>query len=112
MKFSLEWLKYFLDTEASVAELSAKLNAIGIEVEDIEDPAEKLEGFTVAEVLTAKPHPDADTLQVLTVSTGEGDPLTVVAGILRAPFPSFLLLVTMAKAGRYLVLTALTLAWL
>jgi membrane protein YqaA with SNARE-associated domain len=41
-----------------------------------------------------------------------GDPLTVVAGIMRAPFPSFLLLVTMAKAGRYLVLTALTLAWL
>ena len=80
MKFSLEWLKYFLDTEASVAELSAKLNAIGIEVEDIEDPAEKLEGFTVAEVLTAKPHPDADKLQVLTVSTGEGDPLTVVCG--------------------------------
>ncbi|MEL1251687.1 phenylalanine--tRNA ligase subunit beta [Aurantiacibacter gilvus] len=80
MKFSLEWLKYFLDTEASVAEISAKLNAIGLEVEGVEDPAEKLEGFTVAEVLTARPHPDADKLQVLTVSTGEGDPLTVVCG--------------------------------
>lgn len=80
MKFSLEWLTYFLETEASVAEIAAKLNAIGIEVEDIEDPAEKLEGFRVAEVLTAKPHPDADKLQVLTVSTGEGDPLTVVCG--------------------------------
>ncbi len=80
MKFSLEWLKYFLDTDASVAEISAKLNAIGIEVEDIEDPAEKLEGFRVAHVLTAKPHPDADKLQVLTVDTGEGDPLQVVCG--------------------------------
>ncbi len=80
MKFSLEWLTYFLETEASVAEIAAKLNAIGIEVEDIEDPAEKLEGFRVAEVLTARPHPDADKLQVLTVSTGEGDPLTVVCG--------------------------------
>ena len=80
MKFSLEWLTYFLDTEASVAEIAAKLNAIGIEVEDIEDPADTLEGFRVAEVLTAKPHPDADRLQVLTVSTGEGDPLQVVCG--------------------------------
>ena len=35
MKFSLEWLRYFLDTEATLAEISAKLNAIGIEVEGI-----------------------------------------------------------------------------
>ncbi|QZH76341.1 MAG: phenylalanine--tRNA ligase subunit beta [Erythrobacter sp.] len=80
MKFSLEWLTYFLDTQASVAEISATLNAIGIEVEGIEDPADKLAGFRVAEVLTAAPHPDADKLQVLTVSTGEGEPLQVVCG--------------------------------
>ncbi|MGJ8626711.1 MAG: YqaA family protein [Sulfitobacter sp.] len=41
-----------------------------------------------------------------------GDPLTVVAGILREPLWSFLILVTLAKAARYLVLAALTLAWL
>ena len=35
-----------------------------------------------------------------------GDPLTVAAGIMKEPFWSFLLLVTVAKAGRYLVLTA------
>ncbi len=80
MKFSLEWLTYFLDTEASTAEIAAELNAIGIEVEGIEDPAEKLDGFRVAEVLTAKPHPDADRLQVLSVNTGEGEPLQVVCG--------------------------------
>src|SRR5690606_18106394 len=51
-----------------------------IEVEGIEDPAEKLAGFRVAEVLTARPHPDADKLQVLTVDTGEGEPLQVVCG--------------------------------
>lgn len=79
MKFSLEWLKYFLDTEASAVEISAALNRIGIEVEGLEDPAEKLAGFRVAEVLTAKPHPDADKLQVLTVDAGEG-PLQVVCG--------------------------------
>ena len=80
MKFSLEWLKAFLDTEASAAEISAKLNAIGLEVEVLEDPAEKLAGFRVAEVLTAAPHPQADKLQVLSVDTGSGAPVQVVCG--------------------------------
>jgi phenylalanyl-tRNA synthetase beta chain len=80
MKFSLDWLKVFLETEASVAEISAALNRIGMEVEGIENPAQKLAGFRVAEVLTAAPHPNADKLQVLTVSTGEGEPLQVVCG--------------------------------
>ncbi len=80
MKFSLSWLKYFLETEASVAEISARLNAIGLEVEGIENPADKLAGFRVAKVLTASRHPDADKLQVLTVDSGDGQPLTVVCG--------------------------------
>ena len=80
MKFSLEWLKHFLDTEADAAQIAETLNAIGLEVEGVEDPAERLAGFRVAEVLTAEKHPDADKLQVLTVDTGEGDPLQVVCG--------------------------------
>ena len=40
-----------------------------------------------------------------------GDPITVVAGVLREPLPMFLLLVSLAKIGRYLVLAALTLGW-
>ncbi|GLK82482.1 YqaA family protein [Ancylobacter defluvii] len=38
-----------------------------------------------------------------------GDPLTLVAGVMREPFPVFLLLVTLAKLGRYLVLAAIVL---
>ena len=41
-----------------------------------------------------------------------GDPITVAAGVMREPFWSFLILVTIAKLGRYLVLTALTLGWM
>lgn len=41
-----------------------------------------------------------------------GDPLTLVAGVLREPLPSFLAIVFLAKAGRYLLLAALTLQWL
>jgi len=80
MKFSLAWLKDCLETDASLAEICDALNAIGLEVEGVEDPAEKLAGFRIAHVLTAARHPDADKLQVLTVDTGEGDPLQVVCG--------------------------------
>jgi phenylalanyl-tRNA synthetase beta chain len=84
MKFSLTWLKDYLETDASAAEIAARLNAIGIEVEGLEDPADRLAGFRVAKVLTAAPHPDADKLQVLTVDIGAdingGDPLQVVCG--------------------------------
>ncbi len=38
-----------------------------------------------------------------------GDPLTVIAGVLREPFLPFLLLVTIAKVSRYLVLAGVTL---
>ncbi|MBA4009188.1 MAG: phenylalanine--tRNA ligase subunit beta [Erythrobacter sp.] len=80
MKFSLTWLKDYLDTTASVAEICDALNAIGLEVEGVEDPTEKLAGFRIAHVLTAARHPDADKLQVLTVDTGDGQPLQVVCG--------------------------------
>ncbi len=80
MKFSLEWLKEFLATEAGVDEVAAKLNAIGFEVEGIDDPAKVLDGFYVAHVLTAAPHPNANKLQVLTVDAGTGEALQVVCG--------------------------------
>lgn len=80
MKFSATWLKDHLDTEASVEEIAAKLNAIGLEVEGVEDPAARLTGFTVARVLTAERHPNADKLQVLSVDIGDGTPLQVVCG--------------------------------
>lgn len=40
-----------------------------------------------------------------------GDPLTIVAGVLREPLWSFVLLVAIAKLSRYLVLTGITLNW-
>jgi phenylalanyl-tRNA synthetase beta chain len=79
MKFSLAWLKQYLETDATAQEIAARLTALGIEVEELADPAEKLAGFRVARVLTAAPHPNADKLQVLTVDTGEGE-LQVVCG--------------------------------
>lgn len=37
-----------------------------------------------------------------------GDPITVVAGVLREPLPTFLLLVTIAKLGRYVIVALAT----
>jgi phenylalanyl-tRNA synthetase beta chain len=79
MKFSLSWLKEHLETTATVQDVADACNRIGLEVEGIENPAERLKGFTVAKVLTAERHPQADKLQVLTVDAGQGA-LQVVCG--------------------------------
>ncbi|HEX7819986.1 MAG TPA: phenylalanine--tRNA ligase subunit beta [Sphingobium sp.] len=80
MKFTLGWLREHLDTRASLNEILIALTDIGLEVESVENPAEKLAGFRVAKVLTAERHPQADKLQVLTVDQGDGAPLQVVCG--------------------------------
>jgi phenylalanyl-tRNA synthetase beta chain len=80
MKFTLSWLKEHLNTDAALDAILVALTDIGLEVEGVENPAEKLKGFKVAKVLTAAPHPRADKLQVLTVDPGDGNPLQVVCG--------------------------------
>ena len=80
MKFTLSWLKEHLDTTADAAAVSEALTRIGLEVEAIDDPSAALADFTIAEVLTATRHPQADKLQVLSISTGAGDPVQVVCG--------------------------------
>jgi phenylalanyl-tRNA synthetase beta chain len=80
MKFTLGWLKEHLDTDATLKGVVEALTRVGLEVEGVENPAEKLTGFRVARVLTAERHPQADKLQVLSVDTGEGAPLQVVCG--------------------------------
>ena len=70
MKFTLSWLKDHLDTSASVEELADKLSSIGLEVESVDDPGKKLGAFTIARVLEAKQHPNADRLRVCKVDTG------------------------------------------
>ncbi len=79
MKFSLSWLKQHLDTEADAATVAETLTRIGLEVEDVTNPADALEPFRVARVLSAERHPQADKLQVLQVDAGDG-PVQVVCG--------------------------------
>jgi phenylalanyl-tRNA synthetase beta chain len=80
MKFTLGWLKEHIDTDASLAEVTDKLTMIGLEVEHIENPAEKFAPFKVVEVISAVQHPNADRLRVCMVNTGEGKPIQIVCG--------------------------------
>jgi phenylalanyl-tRNA synthetase beta chain len=80
MKFTLSWLKMHLETSASIEAIADKLTMIGLEVERIEDPAKALAPFTVARVLSAEKHPNADKLRVCLVETGDGPPVQVVCG--------------------------------
>jgi phenylalanyl-tRNA synthetase beta chain len=80
MKFTLSWLKEHLDTDASLAEIVERLTMIGLEVEAVEDKAKELSGFTVASVISAEQHPNADRLRVCMVETGSGAPVQVVCG--------------------------------
>ncbi len=69
MRFTLSWLKQFLDTGASLEQIAHTLTMTGLEVEDIEDKARDLIDFEVAQVLEAAQHPDADKLKVCKVQT-------------------------------------------
>jgi phenylalanyl-tRNA synthetase beta chain len=80
VKFTLSWLKEHLETEAGLDEIVETLTRIGLEVEGVENPAERLAPFTIARVLTAERHPQADKLQVLSVDSGTGEPVQVVCG--------------------------------
>ena len=74
MKFTLSWLKDHLDTTASLDEIVETLTRIGLEVEGVEDKAKALAPYTVAYVVSAEQHPNADRLRVCMVDTGEGAP--------------------------------------
>src|ERR1700722_12352605 len=79
MKFTLSWLKEHLDTDASPAEIAARLTAIGLEVENVTDPVAGLKDFIVGEVVTAEKPPNADKLRLWSVSDGK-DTLQIVCG--------------------------------
>jgi len=72
MKFTISWLKDHLETEASVEDIAYALTDLGLEVEEIENRADALKGFTIGKVKTAEKHPDADRLQVCQVETDQG----------------------------------------
>ncbi|MES2896035.1 MAG: phenylalanine--tRNA ligase subunit beta [Pseudomonadota bacterium] len=72
MKFTLSWLKQHLETNATAAEVVEAMTMAGLEVEHVNDPAAKLAAFSVAKVVEAVQHPNADRLRVCQVDTVDG----------------------------------------
>ncbi|PJK00791.1 phenylalanine--tRNA ligase subunit beta [Lysobacteraceae bacterium NML91-0213] len=80
MKFSENWLRQHVHTDASREELAATLTAIGLEVEDTTVLGAGLDGIVVARIVACEKHPEADRLQVCSVDAGTGTPLQIVCG--------------------------------
>ncbi len=88
MKFTMGWLREHLGTDAPVEAVAEALTDLGLEVEGVTDPAATLGGFTIARVIEASKHPDADKLRVCRVETwpdGPGAPSVEVQVVCGAP---------------------------
>lgn len=97
MKFTLSWLKDHLETTAALDEILYALTDLGLEVEEVVNPVAKLAPFTIAKVLEATQHPDADRLRVCRVLTDEGEK-QIVCG---APNARAGITVVLCKPGDY-----------
>lgn len=79
MKFTLNWLKDYLDISTPVNEIVDRLTMLGLEVDSVEQLHRNLVGVKVARIETVLPHPNADRLQLCDVSVGD-DTVRVVCG--------------------------------
>jgi phenylalanyl-tRNA synthetase beta chain len=88
MKFTLSWLKEHLETDATLDEIVEALTDLGLEVEEVADPAATMGAFRIARIIEAAPHPDADRLRLCRVETlpeGPGGAIEEVQVVCGAP---------------------------
>jgi phenylalanyl-tRNA synthetase beta chain len=107
MRFTLGWLREHLETDASLDQITEALTNLGLEVEAVEDPGARLAPFTIARVVSAQPHPNADKLRLCMVDTGQGgEPVQVVCG---APNARAGMMAVFAPPGAFIPGTGITL---
>jgi phenylalanyl-tRNA synthetase beta chain len=81
MRIPLSWLQDYINLDGlSPRELGDRLTFSGLEIEGIETIGSDYKGVVAAEVLSLRPHPNAEKLRLVTVARGEGGPLEVVCG--------------------------------
>lgn len=98
MKFTLSWLKKHLLTDCSLVEITDKLTAIGLEVENIDDFS-RYNPFLIGQIIGTKKHPEADKLQIVTLDIGGEAPIELVCG---APNAREGIKVVYAPSGTYI----------
>jgi phenylalanyl-tRNA synthetase beta chain len=77
MKVTLNWLRQYVDFDASPEALAERLTLLGLEVEGMQKAGSEFEGIVVAQVITRDKHPNADKLSVCRVNDGRGERLIV-----------------------------------
>ncbi len=105
MKFTLSWLKDYLETDVSIPALVDAMTMAGLEVEEVHDPRDSLKQFTVCRIVTAAQHPNADKLQVCQVETVDGMKEIVCGGLNARPG----LVTAYAPIGAYIPGSGMTL---
>ncbi len=80
MQISYNWLKEFVDIEASPDELAERMTMLGLEIEAMRAPGKDINEIYVGHILDIQPHPDADKLVVCKTDVGQDEPLQIVCG--------------------------------
>ncbi len=80
MKFSVNWLREFVELPPSIDALAELLTMSGVEIEAIEKRGADFDCVVVAQIIESKPHPNADRLTVCVVDDGSGTKRQIVCG--------------------------------
>ncbi len=81
MKFTLSWLKEYLETNSTLEEICESLTSIGLEVESVDNKAKALGFFSVAQIIETAPHENSNKLKICKVKTKDSsDLLQIICG--------------------------------
>lgn len=80
MKVLASWLQEFLDAPVAPESIAAAFDDLGTPVEEEIRIGEGLDGIEVAQVLSLRPHPNADKIQLVDVDRGDGEALQICCG--------------------------------
>src|SRR5438067_201822 len=80
MKFSVNWLREFVDLPPSIDALAELLTMSGVEIEGIQKRGADFDHVVIARIDKSKPHPNADRLTVCMVNDGSGTKRQIVCG--------------------------------
>ena len=80
MKFSVNWLREFVELPPSIDSLAELLTMSGVEIEGIQKRGADFDKVVVAQITDSKPHPNADRLTVCVVDDGSGTKRQIVCG--------------------------------
>jgi phenylalanyl-tRNA synthetase beta chain len=80
MKFSVNWLREFVDLPKNPEEIAELLTRAGIETKNIETRGANIDSVIVSQITASSRHPNADRLTVCEVNDGSGTKRQIVCG--------------------------------